>query len=169
MSRPRAVTTRPGLSLTPMLASADDTMHCRPVSRRSARFEVSGHNHGHKNPCGGQKTRGWTPHGWYQQLAATEGMSVVPTSLEACSTEHSSTEGTVCPPPTADQLVTRRRASRSSKPLGTPRSRTSRTASGSQRQSTPSSLTTTPRLTASKQRGLRRSGRSGILFPSMDA
>jgi hypothetical protein len=49
MSRPCAVATRPGLSLIPMLASADDpmlasaddAMQSRPVSPRSARSEVS--------------------------------------------------------------------------------------------------------------------------------
>jgi len=41
MSRPSVVATRPGLSLTPMLASADDGMQSRPVSPGSARSEVS--------------------------------------------------------------------------------------------------------------------------------
>jgi len=41
MSRPCAVATHLGLLLTAMLASADDAMQSRPVSLRSARFEVS--------------------------------------------------------------------------------------------------------------------------------
>jgi hypothetical protein len=41
MSTPSAVATRPGPSLTPMLASADDTKQSRPVSPRSAPSEVS--------------------------------------------------------------------------------------------------------------------------------
>ena len=41
MSKPSAVATRPGLSFTPMLASADDAMQSRPVSPRLARPKVS--------------------------------------------------------------------------------------------------------------------------------
>jgi hypothetical protein len=41
MSRPRAVPTRPGPSLTPILASADDAMQSRPVSSGPAHSGVS--------------------------------------------------------------------------------------------------------------------------------
>jgi hypothetical protein len=41
MSKPSAVATRPGLSLTPMLASAYDAIQSGPVSPRLARPEVS--------------------------------------------------------------------------------------------------------------------------------
>jgi hypothetical protein len=41
MSKPSAVATRPGPSLTPMLASTDDTIPSYPVSPRLARSRVS--------------------------------------------------------------------------------------------------------------------------------
>jgi hypothetical protein len=48
MSKPSAVATRPGPSLTPMLASADDTMPPNP-SRHVRRVQKClGHNHGHE-------------------------------------------------------------------------------------------------------------------------
>ena len=41
MSKPSPLATRPGLSLAPMLASADDTEPSRPVSPRPTRFQRS--------------------------------------------------------------------------------------------------------------------------------
>jgi hypothetical protein len=57
-ARPRAVATRPGLSLTAMLASADDAMQSRAVSPRSARSGVSWSQSRSQGPYSGQKGRG---------------------------------------------------------------------------------------------------------------
>jgi hypothetical protein len=58
MSRPRTVATRPGLSLTAMLALSDDTMQFQRVSPRSARSEVSWLQSRSQGPARGRKWRG---------------------------------------------------------------------------------------------------------------
>ena len=48
MSKPSVVATRPDLSLTPMLASADDTVPSQPSHHVRLVPNSLGHNHGHK-------------------------------------------------------------------------------------------------------------------------